>query len=485
MKSWFKDYDILSPRIAFYFEGHHRYFSVIGIFMSFMCFIEIGILGFYFLVNFINGKDKVIVHSRDLKDRIISANLSDKIFFYKVVDFYGNVADPKAIQTLPILFSANTTNTKKTILNQVFCNLTQEKMNLINFEPSNFTCLYHENGVVLSNNKLSHNIDYISLSVTKCRNSSENIECYPPEKIEEILQKNQYYLHFYTEISSIDHDTKFPFYSSVHIEKIPLYNDMINIYNYEMRKIKYESDEGLILYSQQLYEDFGLDTSTKTIRVYPKGHESFLEETLLNVQVSINGGHVDNYKRAYQKVQNLAANIGGISFLIYFFSKIITTIFCKGVIILSIHNGVAESNIQISLTQFKRHLNDKLRQQSITKFQNLSPIKGKTYHHEKNHQNHQSMRNLKCYELFFYHCFKYTSNSSSLREFEKKIRSTLDIKNLILLWKEFKEKKFESTISPLGDRSTLYFLGKDNKILSASNNESGMNLDPFKRTIGA
>ena len=95
------------------------------------------------------------------------------------------------------------------------------------------------------------------------------------------------------------------------------------------------------------------------------------------------------------------------------------------------------------------------------------------------------MRNLKCYELFFYHCFKYTSNSSSLREFEKKIRSTLDIKNLILLWKEFKEKKFESTISPLGDRSTLYFLGKDNKILSASNNESGMNLDPFKRTIGA
>lgn len=474
-----KSLDIFSPKVSLFFEGKKKYFSLIGLVMSFVCFAEIFGFGLYFSIQYVRGEQKNVIYTKDLTNNIIEGNLMKKVFFYKITDLQGNDIDPRILITVPTYFDINSTKTDVKYLTESPCSNNYTYDSLIDFDISKFTCVSRPgyDNLTLASNKLPYGLEYINIYVSKCQNSTRNNNhCFSPETINEMIEKNQFYFQIYSEVYSVDHELKYPIYSSIYTEKIPLYDNLMNIYNYAMRKVKYESDDGKFMAFKRYYEDFGLDVSTRSVRTYPKGVGSYVEGTLLTVHISMEGSYIENYKRSYQKLQSVVASLGGISSIAYVSSQIITLIFCKGRILITIHQKVKEENMQLKLIRSRVQS-----RYGTPKLNNLISQNRGLQTERPSSTSIANKRKFKFFEILLYHSWKNNKNCRYLREYEKNIKRYLNIKNLILFWREYEKNKLEALGTFQNDKSTLGFLTKGNYIVNSSN-ESSFNFDHSKKS---
>lgn len=473
MKTVIKSYDVFSPKINLYFNGNTRYFSVIGLIMTFVFFLLSLGFGIYFLIQFINGTYISILKSKDFKAKSTGGDFSKKVFLYAVKDSEGKTVSPRIIQAFPTYWEGAEGKEQFEHLVKNKCSNTITKKAQIDSE-SDFTCLEREdnkNFTLYSKNK---SFGYLRIYFTKCQNTETNDECLPSDEIDELIEKNDYYIHFYTETILINHEESYPIFSQIVSEKLPIYPENVYEYNYQMKELEYESDEGIFIKQKKSFNDFGLDIKKREQYVYRNQEDFLFKDLLVSTKFEMNPFYIEKYKRSYQKLQSLAADIGGICSLFYFIATFITNIFSHGRIISDINDAVTEEKTKhsLSLSQLKENLCHK----NLPK-NNFFKLKPKT----KSIFNKQYMNNISTglgqkskesfgfFEVLFYRCWHDREKCRYLRECEHDIKKYLDIKNIIFFWKELEGPKLDTMIIQKHDlfsMSNVELLGNKNRKFS-------------------
>lgn len=225
-----------------------------------------------------------------------------------------------------INFISNFNNLSKKI-EIIPCQNFNEFSNNENFKiikPSNnLTCLDLKNEIELYNDNYKK-LNYISLNILKCSNTTKSSNCKSNEEIEKILYGTK--INFYMNNPLIDpsnYDEPISHYVS-EFNEILSYNIYKEI-NLKLSNLKIKSDVGWLMEDIRETNSFKIDRKEITFNTNDKTENK--ELLTLAINLSPNSYLI---KRFYIKIQTIAANLGGIikflllsgEIFVYFFSQI-------------------------------------------------------------------------------------------------------------------------------------------------------------------
>lgn len=447
MKKWVKGQDMFSPKIGLYFDGNPRYFSMVGLLMTFAFLGEVLGFGIYFFLQFLSGEQTSLSYSKEAAEREVSGDLSKKALFYSIRDSNGNTVTPKLIESFPTFWKEDETKINIENLTKRYCPENLTGSTLFDFDPSNFTCLSRENNepFLITRDPSSNFMTYINIFFARCKNTTENENhCYPKEKIDDLLRKGNYYLYIYSETYHVNNHKKKPIYSQIYSDKVHIPVSRTDYYYYSMREVNYVSEEGLVIQNKKNYIDFGLDLSAKKLMSFPQEKKFYIDDSLLVIQLAMDASYIEKYQRTYQKLQSLAANVGGIGSICYFFSELVTFLFCRGSIILAINDAASGENKSelLKFQKLKESIGLKNKTNNFIKIRKQSSLRtmrpGKL-----TELGRKTSKNFCLTEILFYRCWKKRVNCVYLRDCEKCVERFLDVRNIIHFWKEFECYKLD------------------------------------------
>ena len=212
----------------------------------------------------------------------------------------------------------------------------------------------------------------ISLQVVFKNNSD-----YIPEKIQSLIVSQN---------SLIDHNNKSnPLSNSFEYHPTPSFSSsQFTTVSYNFQYIKYESDEGF--FNKNSRSLFGISFSDMTfLNFYNDNYniEKQLKENnkvnIGNIEFSLNKSNYDNYKRTYQRLQSLLAEVMSVISLLFEIGRQISAFFCE--------KSMSKDIIETLISRDKKHI---LRVQSyrINKLcksnenNNTTPIERKNMQYE-------------------------------------------------------------------------------------------------------
>ena len=181
----------------------------------------------------------------------------------------------------------------------------------------------------------------ISLQVVFKNNSD-----YIPEKIQSLIVSQN---------SLIDHNNKSnPLSNSFEYHPTPSFSSsQFTTVSYNFQYIKYESDEGF--FNKNSRSLFGISFSDMTfLNFYNDNYniEKQLKENnkvnIGNIEFSLNKSNYDNYKRTYQRLQSLLAEVMSVISLLFEIGRQITAIFCE--------KNMSKDIIETLINRDKKHL---------------------------------------------------------------------------------------------------------------------------------
>ena len=174
----------------------------------------------------------------------------------------------------------------------------------------------------------------------------KNNSDYIPEKIQSLIVSQN---------SLIDHNNKSnPLSNSFEYHPTPSFSStQFTTVSYNFQYIKYESDEGFFYKNSKSL--FGISFSDMTfLNSYNDNYniEKQLKENkkanIGNIEFLLNKSNYDNYKRTYQKLQSLLAEIMSVISLLFEIGRQITAIFCK--------KNMSKDIIETLINRDKKHL---------------------------------------------------------------------------------------------------------------------------------
>ena len=353
MKNRMLDYDLISQKPSLFFHNHKRYTTFFGFICSIICFLLVLSNAIICIVFYIRGDELRVIVSKETKHFSPFVNLSNKIFFYSLVNQTGGTEiDPRVLEVVPTLWMVNYEKSEVEYLKQSRCSNEQYKdekyKNVFDFDVTEYTCLYRENGEDISLG-MTHNPFmnmYLNIYIAKCKNRTENNNhCYSENEIDSHLENMNIFLMLYGETIEIDHhNNKKPLSSNYIGEQVPISNDFKYVHYYEMRQILYETEEGMLFSHLHKESEITFDTSTKTQLIYGKDKVVFYPNTLSTLQFSVNPEYADKYQRSYQSIQTLIANIGGVSNLVMLIMRYFARIVTEGYIYFALTDGMISVN---------------------------------------------------------------------------------------------------------------------------------------------
>lgn len=235
-----------------------------------------------------------------------------------------------------------------------------------------------------------------------------------------------------------------------------------------MRKIEYTSDEGIILTNKKHYEDVGFDTEYYFHKVFPKDKKFIFEETVLVFQLDITHTFVDKYQRSYQKFSSFAANVGGIDSVLYFIGQTITIFLSRGGILLSLSDVIIDKKGKMRLSLY--NVRETLEARSGNEWKNKINI---TSVQRSISEINKLKRKFSFVDTIFYRCLKKRKKCNYIAKFEEKLQELLDIKNLMILFKDMNNCKMDTTITHHKNESTIFELFKEQQKIRKYSDDYG------------
>lgn len=155
----------------------------------------------------------------------------------------GAEIDSRVLEVVPTLWMVNYEKSDVEYLKQARCKSEQyndkKYQNVFDFDVTEYTCLYRENGEDISLG-MTHNPFmnmYLNIYIAKCQNRTENDNhCFSEEEIDSQLENLNVFLMLYGETIGIAHHSKEPMTSSYIGEQVPISNDFKYVHYYEMRR---------------------------------------------------------------------------------------------------------------------------------------------------------------------------------------------------------------------------------------------------------
>lgn len=447
MKSFLSSLDFLTPSVSLYYKRRKRYFSLVGLIMSTIFLFSVSYLGIKFLIDYIRGKEKFLINYNSFEEQQISGNFSEKLFFFSLQDFNGQKVDPRILQVVPIYWETHESGDKFEYLKQRPCSeefFPKEKTHLIDFDLSQYTCVSRENKkefFKLYSDKSTYLSSFITLYVARCQSTfSQN--CLSEKEIEDGLKNSKYNLVTFNEVVEIDHSKRKPFGSNIFMEKIFLTSGYASEYKYKVRKVAYESSKSFFSPSVEKFEDFGLDTTTRTI-FNSKDKNFFVPGTELMYEMGMSV-QVENYQRTYQSFQTYLGRLGGIAYALHFALEFITFCFSYGEVMLNLYSSKFKKNNNLILAQIKENtINNKMTNNFLVN--SRSNLSGSSIKISDINERNEKKR-LKDVSILEVMCFKVCKKKMNCRfinECEKFLLSSLDIRFILSLSKELEHVKIE------------------------------------------
>ena len=333
--SLFYKFDLIGQTPQLYIFGHNRYKSSFSLILSIILIIFSAAFTLYSLILYFKFSTPTIRYSKSSDaETKRSIDLEDSFFMFQLIDSNtGNKIDDSIFSyqgNYHIIYDNGSffhgelyiekCDFEKNI-NSKYKESLKEKLNF-GRPIEEFYCISPKSG----NISLFYNPN-IGYSIINLNILLKDITIFTPEKISSLI---------ISENNIIDHNNKnkpisesFIYHTLSGFDSLD-YTDI----RYTLQYIKYESDHGLFFPDKKNFK--GISFSTITTNKW-KNDNYNLEFDLENYNISyigqisleINKSNYDNYKRSYQKVQSLLAEIMSVISFFFEICKELSFILCN------------------------------------------------------------------------------------------------------------------------------------------------------------
>ena len=361
------------------------------------------------LIEYLKYKNPNVIYSKNndketerifyLKDFLLVFQLMD-MMTYNTIDnstgyyqgYYGTLFINGTIQISPLAIERcelgkNINNTYKDLVSDNTYGRKLEDFYCISSQYQNLSLFYDPNVGSSS----------IVLEVV-----IKNTSIYTPEKIQSVIA---------TENNLIDHYSKDnPLKKSFIYQLTTVYSSLeYTMIDYNLQFIKYESDEGLFYNKYKFSKGMSFsDMTSYRVNMEDYDLEKDLQESNYSVigeiEFKINQSYFDSYKRTYQKLQSLLAEVMSVVSLLFEIGRQISNILCDKKMSKDIAEYLLNQNIGNSIS-FQNHkinnlfINNDKRETKISERKNLKlELKDKMNNInviEKNDENELNKSELK------------------------------------------------------------------------------------------
>ncbi len=345
---FFREIDILSPKLTLFYFNQKSHSSIISGILTLIIYCMCVISIIYFSLDLILHKNETsYFYNRIIKDAGLFS-MKDKLFHF--IHLTNMTADLSVIQIIGLekmLFGEYNEDGKRENFNHYIyspCtkemrkNLKEEISNIIE-DPmyNNSYCIdsfYNSSSKIITKNKennftyplISHgtnnpNVTYYSIIIQKCINSTlNNFSCDTPENIENKIFESG------TNLNLINYEIDIKNYNNpiinyfIHIfQGFSILNTPINHLNLKPLIIK--TNDGLIFNSKKKQKIFTFEQNEKHIWESKNG--------ILGVYYFWLQNNALIYERRYKKIQNIIADFGGVTQGIYIITYFLNWIIYK------------------------------------------------------------------------------------------------------------------------------------------------------------
>jgi len=381
------NFDLIGPSPQLYIYNNNRYKTFFSFIMSIIIILFSVLFTIYSLVQYFNygspmisytkGNDKSTKREIFLKDTFLMFQLIDSSSYNRIDESiayfestYTTIYDNGKVERGPLKIEK--------------CELGKNidiKFKDFIIDRSNFGRPIEEFYCFSPNNDLSlfyyPNVGYNTIHL---KIILKNNTYYIPEKIQSLLVSQN---------SLIDHNNKSnPLSNSFEYHFTPSFSSsQFTTVNFNFQFIKYESDNGFLFKYLKNFKNFiGISFSDMTFfNSYKNNYDiekHLKEDNKVNIgsfKFSLNKSNYDNYKRTYQKLQSLLAEIMSVISLLFEIGRQISAFLCE--------KSMRKDIIETLINRDKKHI---LRVQSycINKLcktsenNNITPIEKKNAQYE-------------------------------------------------------------------------------------------------------
>jgi len=243
-------------------------------------------------------------------------NLTDKSFYYRLIDISGNLTDPRMVSenTQQWIFNQGEFKVKNldTNLCSVFNRIDPKNNNNLkikNFET--YSCVNSSN-FNLSLDIVNSQATYLNIFIGSCVNSTKNNNnCYPSEVIKQKLDKSNFFFDYYFPSFNVDHYNIYsPMQETLYQTVKRIYPNMFYTYNEMIKVVEYTSDYEIMFEQLETITMFGKDPISNH-EISNSITNSFIPGSFSVFRIVLNS-NLDKFRRNFTKLQFVISSIGGI-----------------------------------------------------------------------------------------------------------------------------------------------------------------------------
>ena len=322
MKKFFINCDFLGPTANIYIKGKHRFRTKTGSLLSILCVFCILFLNITYFYFFIKNKTPNIYEYLDNTGNY-SFYLKNSSIKIKVVDNNNKDISSNFIEIIPFFWNISKDNKEIIQLNTTYCNVNDKNL-------ENFICLNIKSFDYSIRNFKNDNSSFLKFHISKCTNNTENNNCHTIEDINAFLIKNDLKILIYLEDNYISHNKNIPFSLNNYYTEIDFVQGFFYEYNFNYEKILYKTDNGYFFPNKNKKDFYTLIKNPNDLKIYPSNYQSYYPNSIMEINLKINGESIRNINRNYFKLSSLLSDLICLSWFIYKIFHVICRIINKG-----------------------------------------------------------------------------------------------------------------------------------------------------------
>jgi hypothetical protein len=447
----------LAQKPSLFINKNDRYFTTVSLIMGVFGVLTILILSFLFINDFFSGKYINAYLSQSTKYFPV-ANMTQSMIMFQLHDVYGNTYNESVSQfvaqkwsfTPKVSSKANITNLKVekckredfNVFSNIYTDLPVESYYCIQTNSANLT-IYGKAQDTSKDNS------YLMIYIVKCIDSSpyntENISCQKESDINSLIGKRPHFISVGYVDYEVDNDNiTTPVSTYVKTFTLPVGLNLIYRHLIYLKNVIYGSDNGIIFSNIERSNFFQFNRINSEAYMNPfTVSGSFGAFTFTMSEIT------EIYTRKFEKLQNLFANIVGVTDAIIFISTIIVKVLSNNIHLNHFNNTICDINdkIQGSSVIKEKRINLNFPNPS-DHFEILTLSKKNNSSNEKKQVVKNKIK-LSIFDILFsLRCYRNTLNARILKIVDETIKDKLSIEKILecVLYFEEKEEKCENAL---------------------------------------
>lgn len=318
------NFDLFQQPIKFYFNGHAKLFSSLGILSSLALY---GFLLFSFINSDLFKKQEPIIITQSLQmPKAEKVEFTPNITLsFTLADYLGNrYWDPTYFSILAEYYNTMSSLETKVLRNcdENFNNQSQR----MGTNSNNTLCLSN-NTFTLQGSLDDSLLSYLVITLSPCDNKTLNNTCKTPEEINHYMDSyplTKYFALRYHDAKTDQNNYERPFQQNSNVEFQYMDSRIQRNWNLYFKNAQIETDDGWFLPSKKILTDIMLDSKTTDFRLRSNSDAFFKVILFASKDKFVS-------TRRYKKLPEVLAELSGMAqFFLTFFGFVVRTVLYIG-----------------------------------------------------------------------------------------------------------------------------------------------------------